>query len=300
MATSSWRARLASPYLLLALSNLLWAGNWTISRAFRAELPPVALSFWRWVLALACLLPFAWPHVRRDWPALKASWRWLLVFGALGTGGYNALAYIGVQYTTVINGSLLNSFSPVMIVLISWLGFGRKLHAREAAGIAISLLGVLGIIAHGEPARLLDLSFNVGDLWVLASVLAWSLYTLFLPHRPQVHALSFLFAISVTGLLFLLPFYGVELAGGRRIVLTPASLACIAYTGIFPAVVGYILWNRGVAQVGPAKAGLFLHLLPAFAIVLSALFLNELPALYHLAGIALILLGIWLNTRRFA
>jgi len=287
-----------SPYLLLTLANLFWAGNWIISRAFRAELPPVALSFWRWVVALLCLLPLALPHVRRDWQALRSAWVWLLFFGALGTGGYNVLVYGGLQHTTAINGTLLNSFIPIMIVLISWLLLGKRLHLREAAGIMVSFIGVIAIVAHGEPRRLLELTPNVGDLWILASVVAWATYTLLLSHRPQVHALSFLAAISATGLLFLVPFYFREIASGRHLVITPGSLAGIVYTGVCPAFLGYILWNRGVAEVGPARAGLFMHMVPAFAIVLAMLFLGETPAPYHAIGICLIFVGIWLNTRR--
>jgi drug/metabolite transporter (DMT)-like permease len=289
-----------SPYLLLTLANLFWAGNWIISRAFRGELPPVALSFWRWVVALLCLLTISLPHVRRDWPQLRAAWPWLLLFGALGTGGYNVLVYGGLQHTTAINGTLLNSFIPIMIVLISWLLLGKRLHGREAAGILVSFIGVLGIVAHGDIQRLRELTLNVGDLWILVSVLAWSTYTLLLSRRPAVHALSFLTAITVTGLIFLLPFYAWEMAQGRHIIATPGSIAGIIYTGVGPAFLGYILWNRGVAEVGPARAGLFMHLVPAFGIVLSMIFLDEKPALYHAIGIGLIFAGIWLNTRRLA
>ena len=287
-----------SPYLLLTLANLLWAGNWIIGRAFRGELPPIALSFWRWVVAVLCLLPLSLPHVRRDWPQLRAAWPWLLFYGALGTGGYNALAYLGLQYTTAINGTLLNSFVPIMIVLISWLMLGKRLHGREAAGILVSFIGVIGIVARGDLQHLRELALNVGDLWILSSVLAWSAYTLLLSHRPAVHPMSFLTAISITGLLFLFPFYAWEMVQGRHIIVTAESLAGIVYTGVGPAFLGYILWNRGVAEVGPARAGLFMHLVPAFGIVLSMIFLDEKPALYHAFGIGLIFAGIWLNTRR--
>ena len=286
------------PYLLLTLANLFWAGNWIIGRAFRDEVPPLALSFWRWVIALICLLPLAWPHLRGDRAALLANWHWLLLFGALGTGCYNALAYLGLQQTTAINGLTLNSFVPIMIIALSWALFGRRLGQREAVGVLTSLVGVLTIVAHGDLSMLLGLRFNNGDLWVLGSVVAWSAYTLLLPHRPDVHPLSFLAAISVTGLIALAPFYLWEmLVQERFIVFSTASLAGMAYTGIFPAFLGFILWNRGVAEVGPSKAGLFMHLIPLFGIVLSILFLGELPRIHHGVGISLILTGIWLNSR---
>ena len=261
-------------------------------------MPPVALSFWRWTIALAFILPLAWPHLRRDWPRLKAAWRWLVLFGLLSTACYNALCYVGLQYTTVINGLLLNSFIPIVIVCLGWAFLGKRLRPVEALGVAVSFLGVTAIVARGDTAVLVGLHLNIGDIWILASVFAWATYTLMLPHRPETHPLSFLAAIAGIGLAALTPAYAWEIAAGRLIVATPAALAGIAYTGIFPAFLGYIYWNRSVAEIGPARAGLFLHLMPAFGIVLSFIFLDERPAGFHVAGIVLIFTGIWLNTRR--
>ncbi|MEI6617288.1 MAG: DMT family transporter [Cyanobium sp. ELA507] len=290
--------RSPSPYLLLALASLFWAGNWVVGRGMRASVPPLALSFWRWVLALGLILPLAWPHLRQDWPKLAAGWPWLVAFGLLGTACYNALAYIGLQYTTVTNGLLLNSFIPVAIVGMGWAFQGKRLRPIEGCAIALSLLGVVTIIARGDPAVLASLRLNLGDLWILVSVLAWAVYTLLLPHRPPVHALSFLAAIAVVGLVGLAPAYAWELARHRTLHLDLPALAAIAYTGVFPAFLGFVFWNRGVEQVGPARAGLFLHLMPAFGILLSIAFLGERPEPYHGVGIALIFGGIWLNMRK--
>lgn len=287
-----------SPYLLLASANLFWAGNWIVGRAFRDSVPPIALSFWRWVIALVFILVWAWPHLRRDWPQLVGAWRWVIPFGLLSTACYNALCYVGLQYTTVINGLLLNSFIPIVIVVLGWAFLHKRLRPIEALGIAVSFAGVAAIVARGDMGVLAGLQLNVGDIWILVSVVAWALYTLMLPHRPQTHPMSFLAAIAIVGLIGLAPAYAWEISSGRLIIATPAALAGIAYTGIFPAFLGYVFWNRGVAEVGPAKAGLFLHLMPAFGIVLSFFFLGERPAPYHLVGIVLIFGGIWLNTRR--
>lgn len=286
------------PYLLLILANLFWAGNWVVGRGIRDSVPPLALSFWRWVIALAFILPLAWPHLRRDWPRLAAAWPWLLLSGLLGTACYNALTYLGLQHTTATNGLLLNSFIPVAIVALAWIFLGKRLKTAEAAGIAVSLAGVLAIVARGDPATLAGLHLNMGDVWIIISVFAWAVYTLLLPHRPEVHAMSYLAAIAVIGLVGLLPAYAWELAEGRHIDPTPAALAAIAYAGILPAFLGFVFWNRGVEAVGPARAGLFIHLLPAFGILLSIAFLGERPEGYHAAGIALIFGGIWLNARK--
>jgi drug/metabolite transporter (DMT)-like permease len=286
------------PYLLLILANLFWAGNWVVGRGIRESVPPLALSFWRWVIALALILPFAWPHLRKDWPRLAAGWPWLVASGLLGTACYNALTYVGLQYTTVTNGLLLNSFIPVAIVALAWVFLGKRLRPIEAVGVATSLIGVVTIVARGDPAVLATLQLNMGDVWILVSVLAWAIYTLLLPRRPEVHAMSYLAAIALVGLVGLLPAYAWELSEGRHIRMTLPALTAIVYAGVLPAFLGFVFWNRGVEAVGPAKAGLFIHLLPAFGILLSIAFLGERPELYHFAGIALIFGGIWLNARK--
>ncbi len=286
------------PYLLLTLSALFWAGNWIVGRGMRADLPPLALSFWRWAIALLLVLPFAWPHLRRDWPRLREHWGWLALFGLLGIAAYNTLAYLGLHYTTATNGLVLNSFIPIAIVALGWVFLGKRLSAVEALGIAASLCGVLTIVARGDPAVLAALHLNIGDLWILLSVLVWATYTLMLPHRPAVHPMSFLAAIVLFGLIELVPAYLWEMSTGRHVVVSLPSLIAIAYTGIFPGFLGFVCWNKGVAEVGPAKAGLFIHLMPAFGILLSIAILGEKPEPYHAIGIVLIFGGIWLNTRR--
>jgi drug/metabolite transporter (DMT)-like permease len=287
-----------SPYLLLTLANLFWAGNWVISRGMRADVPPLALSFWRWVVALLCLLPFAWPYLQRDWPALRTAWRPIALLGLLGMALYNVLTYAGLQQTEAINGVLLNSFIPVVIVALAWVFQGKRLRLPEIIGMTASFIGVLAIVTRGDPLSLLRLSLNFGDLLILVSVFVWAVYTLLLPKRPAVHPFALLFACASVGLIFLAPLYLLELSGGRQIAATPQAWLTILYTGIFPALLGFIFWNKGVEQVGAARAGYFIHLLPAFGILLAALFLGERLFAFHLIGITLIFGGIFLTTRR--
>lgn len=291
--------RFDHPYLLLSLTSLFWAGNWVIGRGLRADVPPMALSFWRWLIALACVLPFAWPHLRAQWPTMRAGWKNLTLLGVIGTALYNAITYLGLQTTTATNGLLLNSFIPIVIIGLSWLFLGKRLSWIEWGGVGISLAGVFAIVARGDAATLLTLALNPGDLWILLSVFGWATYTVCLQWRPAgLHPYAFLTAISVIGLLAIAPFYIHELMGERSIRTTPTILAGIAYTGVFPAFLGFVFWNRAVGEVGGNRAGLFMHLMPVFGIVLSAVFLGEAPLPYHFAGIALILGGIWLTTLR--
>ncbi|MES2354695.1 MAG: DMT family transporter [Pseudomonadota bacterium] len=291
----SWRI---SPYLLLSLTALFWAGNWVIGRAIHSDVPPIALAFWRWLIASVVLLPFAWRHIVREWDIICGHWRILTLLAVLGTGLYNALAYWGLQYTTATNGVLLNSATPIMIIALSALVFGERLSMRQYVGVTTSLLGVLAIITHGDLQTLTSLTLNVGDFWVLASDLVWAVYTGCLRWRPtNLNALSFLWTLMIIGLLPMLPVYLWEISTGRHLIFNTASLLSLGYVGIFPALLGYIFWNRGVAAVGANRASLFIHLMPVFGALLSFIFLGEQPQLFQIIGIGLIFTGIYLTTR---
>ena len=290
-------SRLHHPYLLLTLTTLFWSGNMVIGRAIRDDVPPLSLAFWRWAIALALTLPLALPHLRTQWPQLKRGWKQVVILGLLGVGCYNTLAYIALQYTAATNAVLLNSFIPIATIALSWAFLKKHLHGIEWLGVLFSFVGVATIVSRGSLDTLAGLSLNVGDLWMLAAVLTWALYTIGLQWRPAgVHPMLMLAAFTVVGLLALAPAYAWEIAQGKSIHLNTGSLAGIAYTGVFPGFLGYIFYNRAVAEVGASKASLFIHLMPVFGTVLSAIFLNEIPHAYHYAGIALIFAGIYLTT----
>lgn len=288
----------ANPYVLLTLAPLFWAINWILGRGLAAEIPPMAMTFYRWLFAVAILAPLALPQVRRDWPILRRHWRILLLLGALGIAAHNGLAYVGLNYTTATNGLILNSFIPVMIVALSWIFLGERLSGLQLTGVAVSLGGVLAILSQGSLDVLFGLRLNGGDLLVILSMAMWSVYTICLRWQPRgLHPFTFLFVIACIGDLCVLPLYLAEQVFGRSMAVTPANLAALVSVALFSSVLAYIFWNQGVERVGASVAGLFVHLMPVFGVVLAWLFLGETLALYHLAGIALILLGIWITSR---
>jgi len=290
---------LTNPYLLLTLTALFWSGNMVLGRGIRADVPPMALAFWRWAIAFLLVLPLALPHFKAQWPLLKKGWRPLLILGLLGVGGYNTFAYLALQTTTATNAVLLNSFIPVATIAISWAFLGKRLTPLAAIGVLVSLLGALTIVARGELAVLRHLNLNVGDLWMLGAVAVWAIYTVGLAWRPAgVHPMLMLAAFTLVGLCALFPAYLAEIGQGRTINVHAGSLLSLAYVGIFPSFVGYIFYNRGVAEVGANKASLFIHLMPVFGTLLSVIFLGEIPHAYHYAGIALIFSGIWLTMKK--
>ena len=287
-----------NPYLLLALASLLWAGNMVMGRGLRADLPPVALAFWRWVVAFACVLPLALPHLKAQWPMLRAAWKQVIFLGVFGVGFYNTFSYVAVQYTTATSATLLNSFIPVATIALAFVFLGKRLSRPEAIGVLVSLAGVLLLISRGSLEVLFGLGLNTGDLWMLVAVLTWSIYTVGLQWRPQgVHPMLQLAAFVFVGLLVMAPMYAWELNSGRTVNLHVGSVAGILYAGVMAAFLGFVCFNAGVVAVGPAVGSLFIHLQPVFAALLSTLLLGEYPAWFHYAGMTLVLGGIVLTMR---
>ncbi|MBS0319761.1 MAG: DMT family transporter [Proteobacteria bacterium] len=287
-----------SPYVLLTLTPLFWACNWVIGRAFASEIPPMALTFYRWLFAAAMLAPFAWRRTRAAWPQVRAHWRLLACLGVLACTIQNGLAYLGLNFTTATNGVILNSFIPVLIVVFGFLFAGDRLTRVQALGVLVSLAGVLTILAEGAWSTLARFRFNVGDILIVVSMSTWAIYTLALRRRPAgVDGLAFLFVLAVAGALGTLPLYIVETLAWRPLTWSFEHAIVLVSVALFSSVLAYWFWNEGVDRVGANVAGLFVHLMPVFGVILAWLFLGERLAWYHFAGAALIVGGIWLTSR---
>jgi drug/metabolite transporter (DMT)-like permease len=286
----AWR-----PYLFLSLAALFWSGNFVVGRAVHGRIPPVGLAFWRWTVALAILAFVARRDLRAQWRTLLASWRTLLVLGILGVGNFNMFVYVGLGDTTATNALLLQSACPAFIVAIAAATGAGRAAPRQLAGIAISLAGVVAILTRGAPRALAGVSFARGDLWVLAAVLSWAAYTLLLRRRPAgVDPLALLAALVAVGVAWVAPFHALELVRGARMEVDGVTAASVLYVAIFASVLSYWLWNEGVARLGANRAGVFLHLMPAFGSLLAVAFLGESFRWFHAAGLALILAGVFL------
>jgi drug/metabolite transporter (DMT)-like permease len=284
-------------YPLLSMTALFWAGNSIVGRAARELVPPAALSFWRWTFALALLLPLAWPHLKRDWPVLRAHWPVMAILGALGIGAFNTLLYSGLQTTTALNSMLIQSAQPALILMLGGLVMRDRTSARQVAGVLVSLAGVLIVVSRGDLALLLALRLNAGDAIIAFAVLLWALYSVLLRKRPPVHPLSFLAASIMVGLVVIAPVYLMELASGRRIVPETGSALAIAYVSVFPSFLAYLFFNRGVELIGSAATAQFMNVMPLMGAGLAMLFLGEALHLFHVAGLALVLAGIWVAGR---
>jgi len=288
-----------SPYLLLSLTAFFWSLNWVIGRAIAGHVTPFALAYVRWIVALALMLPLAWPAIRAAWPAIRREWKAIAWLGFWGTGLHNVFAYAGLQYTTATNGVILNSSVPVMIILLGWLIYRDTITRLQGLGVAISMAGVMAILTRGDAAVLANFQLNKGDIIVVAGMVFWAAYTVFLRHKPvDVPGLALLACCAVVGVVLLTPLVVAEVAFmGGHVEITPATVAAMVYVGVFPSVVGYVFWNRAVAEVGSNIAGIFMHLMPVFGSLLAWMFLGERIELFHVVGIGLILAGITLTSR---
>ncbi len=286
------------PYLLLSLTSLFWAGNTVLGRFLAGHVPPITLAFIRWGGAFLILLPFAALHLVRDWPIIRKRLGLMVVLAATGVSAYNTMAYYGLQYTTAINGLMLQSIGPLFVALWTFALFGDRLTARQAGGICVSLTGVLVIICHGSLSVLTGIGFNRGDLWFLIALAIYGFYTAWLRKRPPMHPLSFLAVSMGLGALVLVPAAALELAGGRTVELDAVTLASFAYVCLFPSLLGYLCLNRGIELIGANRAAPFMHLTPVFGSVLAIVLLGERFELYHAVGYALVFTGITVATRK--
>ncbi len=289
-------------YLMLAGSSLFWSGNFVIGRAFASDIAPLTLSYLRWQTALLILLPFTLRPLIEQW-SLIMHYKWrMLLLGVLGVAGFNTFAYLGLHETTATNALLINSFIPILIILLSRIYPGQPIRWNQLLGILISTAGVAILIAQGEWRRLLALEINRGDLWVLGAALIWAVYSIGLRFRPvDLKPFSFLAFTVLVGVLTLAPFYWLNPLGEPPFEPSLPNLVAVAYVALFASVGAYLFWNQGVKVVGAGTAGQFIHLMPVFGTLMAVLFLGERLHGYHVAGAAAIAAGIYLSlSRRFS
>ncbi len=286
------------PYLLLSLTSLFWAGNTVLGRFLAGHVPPITLSFVRWGGAFFVLLPFAALPLARDWPTIRKHLGLMVVLAATGISAYNAMAYYGLQYTSAINGLLLQSIGPLFVALWTFALFGDRLTPRQAGGILVSLTGVVVIVCRGSLAVLTSVGFNRGDMWFLIALAIYGFYVAWLRKRPSMHPLSFLAVSTGLGALILVPAVALELGGGRTIDFDAVTFASFAYVAVFPSLLGYLFLNRGIELIGANRSAPFMHLSPVFGSVLAIIWLGESFEIYHAVGYALVFTGITVATRK--
>lgn len=285
------------PYLYLALANLFWAGNWVTGRAVRDAFGPVALNFWRWLIAALVLAPFVLPQVVRLWPHIRRHWQYLVGLSLCGVVLFQSLVYLGLRSTSAINAVLINSTLPVSMIAISWLMLRDTVTPRQIAGLVVSMLGVLVIVTRGEVAHWSEMTFASGDFWILLAMPVWALYSVLLRRRPpEIGGMALVLVMAMIGLPVLGAGYALESQWIPQRLPDLPALAGVLYIGLFASVAAFACWNTAVAAVGANVAGFSIHLLPAFGSLLAIALLGERFELFHLWGVIGIFAGVALAT----
>jgi drug/metabolite transporter (DMT)-like permease len=258
----------------------------------------VTLSFLRWTFAFLIILPFAWKHLKRDWGAIRAGLGTMIFLSVIGISAFNTLQYWALEHTQALNTLLLQSAGPLFVAVWSLILLGVRLTLAQAGGIALSLIGVLVILLHGDLTALTSIEFNKGDIIFTVALAIFGLYSVLSLKRPQIHGLSFVGFTFGCGAVCLVPLWIWELFTRPVMQLDAANLLSLFYVAVFPSTLAYLCFNRGVQLIGANRAAPFFHVVPVFGSAMAIVFLGERPQLFHIIGFALVLTGVFVASRK--
>ena len=280
-------------YLFAIGATAIWSGNFIVARGLSDNIPPVSLAFFRWLVAVIVFAPFATRNLLQEWPIIKKHMAYFSITSFLGITIFNTLIYFAGHKTTAMNLSLIAITFPIFIIILSRILYKELLTVKKGIGITLVLIGVLFLITKGDMATLLNISFNIGDVWMLIASIIFAVYSLFLKNKPEGLSIKALqFSTFILGLLFLFPFFLWEQTTVHQSFLNQTTIPAILYVGIFASLCAFVLWNNAIVVLGPSKAGMVYYTLPLFSGFLGYLFLNESVSMVHFYSMALIFSGI--------
>jgi len=286
-------------YAGLIMAVFFWATNTVLARGVVHDMNPMALSFWRWVVAFLVILPFSVKCLLKDANEIKINKFRLAMLSFFSVTAYNTLLYKAAHYTTALNMSIAAAAFPTITIVIAWLVIHEIPSIPQLIGVVISAVGMLCLIVQGSFENLYNLKFNYGDLMVVGAVISWSIYSVYLrKFKIQIEPISFLTMTITLGSIFIMPFYAWEIFATQTFSLTLKVVPIILFVGIFPSILSYFWWNHGIVKVGPSISAMFYYLLPLFAAILAFIFLGEQVKLFHIFGGTLIFSGLYLAIKR--
>jgi len=287
--------------VLCALAaTIIWSGNFIVARGLGGHFPPVQLAWFRWLTATVILLPFAFRNLARERRQIKSNLGFLSLTALIGITVFNTLIYIAGRYTTALNLALIATFTPIFLLLLSRIFLGEAITLRKTAGIAIAVFGVVSLVTKGDYSRLAALDLNIGDLGMLVASGLFAAYSILVGQKPrELGQTAFLTATFVLGLIFLTPWALWEILSGNRAVFTAPAVGAILYIGIGASLISFLLWNRAVLLIGPARSGFIYYSLPLFSGIEALLILGETVTMAHIYSGFCIIAGIIVATNPF-
>ncbi len=285
---------------MLVMASIFWAGNFIVGKlAFFEGIPPFSLVFFRWLLVWFILFPFTYKEILKLKYEIKKSINLLLLLGLTSVGLFNSFVYISLNYTQVINASLFNTAIPAAIILLCFLFKIEQTNSYQLTGLIISVFGVLAIITRLDLEILVNLDFNIGDIWMIFAVVSWGVYSAFLKKlKLKISLLSLVHILCTCGLIFLLPQFFYEYSQSEIIDLNQTFVFSLLYLAIFPSIGSYYCWAGAVSIIGPNRAGIFLMLIPLFSAIMAIIFFDEKFQSYHFVGSILVILGLILANKK--
>lgn len=289
----------AMAHAMMLFAVMIFALNYIVGRWAVGDTPPYMMGFVRWEVGMLLLLPFAWPHLRRDHAFIGRNWKLLCLAGFLMPFMGAGVSYVAMIHTGAINAGVIVTSMPVMMVLLSWLILRERFTGGVWLGIAIAIAGVLYIVSRGDLASLLNLSFNIGDLILVGCNLGLAGYGIAIKKLPEgIHPLSLLTAVCAVGALCHAPFVAYEMALGDYAVLGTKTFVTLGFVAVFPSVVAILIWNIAIGRIGPSRSAFYMYLTPVFAAVFAIPLLGESIGVYHVVGAGLIVIGVTLASRK--
>ena len=287
-------------YILLVVASLCWSGNFIVGKfATLFEIPPLTLNTFRWISVWLILIPFTYKEIYNNLAYIKKNFFVISFMGVITISTFNSVVYFALNYTQVINAVLVLAIIPAVTIVLSSLMKIEKTNVFQIFGLILSIIGVGSIISNGDIQRVMSLSFNNGDLWMLVCVLSWALYsTLLKKNKLKLSQFSLIQIMVSVGVLFLIPQYFYEQSIGLEVNLNKAFFLILFYVVVFPALAAYYCWQKGVEIIGPNRATMFIQLMPLFSAVMAIMIFNEKFELYHFAGAAFIVSGIYLSNKK--
>ena len=287
-------------YFMLTLCAFFWSGNFIVGKfATLYEVPPLTLNFFRWLIVWIILIPFTLKDILKNIGVIKKNFYPILLMSITSISVFNSVVYYSLNFTQVLNGALMISTIPVLIVFISFLFKTEKINFSQVLGLILSITGVLTIITRLDFTKLIHLDLNKGDLWLLVAMLSWAIYsTMLRTHKTDLKYLSFISVIVSIGLIFLFPQFLLEINNHQIIRFNFPVFLITSYVVLFAGLGSYVLWNKAVVIVGPNKAGIFLHLMPVFSSFMAIFLLNEKLMNFHIIGAIIIIIGIYLSSKK--
>lgn len=274
-------------------ATVIWSGNFVVARGIAQDIPPVQLNFWRWAVALLCMLPLALPKLRADWPGLRRHPVYLSFMALTGVSAMNTLIYKAGQTTESLNMALLVPTAPIIIIVLSRIIYGEPITPRRLTGLALVLCGVLVLISRGDWQALAHIRFTPGDFWALGGAACFGVYSLFIRRRTSdISAEGFTAATFALGLLYSLPALIWEMRVLPAPIWNGPVITGVLYSGVGCSFISFFLWTKSIAVIGPVRAGFVYYTLPLFAAVASVLVLGEHITPAHVGGGLLIVAGI--------